>query len=82
MSVLGIMKRKPVWLVIAAVLALPIALYLAANPWPGWPAALAIPLALAGSGIAVRRRHIKTAWFLLGPLVGVSTLLAILVMSQ
>ena len=81
LSAAGIMRRKPVWLAVAAVIVLPIALYLAANPLPGWPA-LVIPLALAGAGVAVRVQHIKAAWFLLGPLVGVSGWLAIAVMSQ
>jgi hypothetical protein len=81
LSAAGIVRRKPVWLAIAALLALPVFLYLAANPFPGWPALL-VPLALAGAGFAVRRQHIAAAWLLLGPLVGISGWLAIAVMSQ
>lgn len=80
LSAAGIMHSKPAWLAVAAIMVLPISFYLAANPLPGWPV-LIIPIALAGAGIAVRRNHIKAAWFLLAPFVGVSSWLAVVVLS-
>jgi len=81
LSVAGIAYRKPTWLAVAAVIVVPITFYLAASPIPGWPASV-MPLALAGAAIAVRGRHIKSAWFLLSPLAGLSSWLAVAVMSQ
>jgi hypothetical protein len=81
LSVAGILRHKPAWLFVSAIMVLPITLYLAANPLPGWPV-LIVPLALAGAGIAIRRRYTRAAWFLLGPFVGISGWLAVAVMSQ
>jgi hypothetical protein len=81
LSVIGIVRRRARWLVVAAVIVLPFSLYLAGSPVFGW-LGLSIPLLLPAASIAIYHHHTKVAWFLLAPFVGVSGWLAIAVMSQ
>lgn len=81
LSVMGIVRRRPKWLVVVAIIALPFSLYLAGSPLFGW-LGLTIPLFLAGASISIRYRQTGVAWFLLAPFVGVSGWLAVAVMSQ
>ena len=81
LSVMGIVRRRARWLVVAAVVTLPFSLYLSGSPAFGW-LGLSIPLLLPAASIAIYHHHAKVAWFLLAPFVGVSGWLAIAVMSQ
>lgn len=79
LSVIGIVRRRPAWLIVAAFLATPFALYLAASPRFGW-LELIIPMLLIGASIAVYRQHAGLAWLLLAPMAGLSGWLAIVLM--
>lgn len=81
LSVVGIVRRKPKLLVIAAFVSLPFSFYLAGSPVFGW-LGLIMPWSLAGTAVAIYHRYTKLAWSLLAPFVGVSGWLAILVISQ
>ncbi len=81
LSVMGIVRRRPAWLVVAAIVAVPFSLYLAGSAEFGW-LWLIFPLLLLGASIAIYCHHTRTAWSLLAPFVGVSGWLAIAVMSQ
>jgi hypothetical protein len=81
LSIMGIVRRRPKWLVVAAIVALPFSLYLAGSPAFGW-LGLSIPLLLAGASVASRYDQPIVAWSLLAPFVGVSGWLAIVVMTE
>ena len=81
LSVTGIVRQKPKWLVIAAIVALPFSLYLAGSPVFRW-LGLAIPFLLVGASIASYYDKSRVAWTLLAPFVGVSGWLAIVVMTE
>jgi len=81
LSAIGIVRKRPKWLVVAAILALPFSIYLVGSPAFRW-FGLAIPLLLAGAGYSIFKNHSGVAWFLLAPFVGVSGWLAIVVMSE
>ena len=81
LSVMGILRRKPVWLAVAATVVIPFSFYLAGSPRFRW-IGLAIPLLLFGASIAVYRCRPALAWFLLVPFVGVVGWLAIVVLNE
>ena len=81
LSVAGIVRKKPIWLYVAAVIVIPFTFYLFGSPRIGW-AALMIPLLLAGAGIAVRRGRFDLAWLLLAPFVGLIAWLAFVVINE
>ncbi len=81
LSVIGIVRRRSAWLVVAAIVVVPFSLYLAGSPRFSW-LGLIIPLLLSGASIAIYYDHTRVAWSLLAPFVGVSGWLAIGVMSQ
>ena len=81
LSVMGIVRRNPRWLIVAAIVAFPFSIYVAGSPVFGW-LGLTIPLFLPGASIAIYYDHTRAAWSLLAPFVGVSGWLAIAVMSQ
>ncbi len=81
LSIMGIVRGRPKWLVVAAFVALPFSLYLAGSPAFGW-LGLSIPLLLAGASVASRYDQPMVAWSLLAPFVGVSGWLAIVVMTE
>ena len=81
LSVMGIVRKRPGWLVVAAIIALPFSLYLSGSPVFGW-LGLGIPLLLPGASIAIYYGQTIVAWSLLAPFAGVSGWLAIAVMSQ
>ena len=81
LCVTGIVRAKPRWLIVAAVLITPISLYLAAMPRIRW-IALVFPLLFVGASVAVRRSRQWLAWTLLVPLVGFFAWLAVVVMSD
>lgn len=69
-SVAGIFTKKPTLVVLGAVLAVPLGLYLLATP-PWWVKVLgvALPISLALAAVAVGRRQALLAWLLLLPFV-------------
>jgi hypothetical protein len=79
LSVMGIVRRSPAWLVVAACLATPFALYLAASPRFGW-FELIIPVLLIGASFAIYRQHTGLAWLLVVSMAGVCGWLAIVLM--
>ena len=81
LSAIGIKRRKAVWLFVGAGLLLPISIYLATTPRFGW-LGLAVPLLVAGAGVAVIKRRTKVALALHVPVVAVFGYLAVLVISQ
>jgi hypothetical protein len=81
LAVAGIARKKPALLVIATVVVTPISYYLMGSPRFGL-FALAIPLCLLGSGMAVQRRHMVLAWGLLVPFVSVMGRLAFMVLRH
>ena len=81
LSVTGIIRKKPAWLMTAAIVVLPISLYLAATPrFRG--IALVFPLLVFGAGIAVRHSKYQLAWLYLVPFVAFFAWLASLVINQ
>ena len=81
LSVMGVVRKRPKLLVVAAIVVVPFSLYLAGSPGVGWRG-LIIPLLLSGASISIYHHHTRVAWFLLAPFLGVSGWLAIAVMSQ
>ncbi len=81
LSIMGIVRGRRKWLVVAAFVALPFSLYLAGSPAFRW-LGLAIPLLLAGASVASCYNHPKVAWSLLAPYVGAIGWLAIVVITE
>ena len=81
LSAIGIVRKRPKWLVVAAIVALPFSLYLAGSPAFRW-FGVAIPFLLVGASIASNYDKTRIAWTLLAPFVGVSGWLAIAVMTE
>jgi hypothetical protein len=81
LPVIGIVRKKPAWLVTGAVIIFPISLYLAAMPRFRW-FALIFPVLLYASSVAVRQSRYWLAWSLLVPVVAFFTWLAVAVLKQ
>ena len=81
LSAMGIVRSRPMWIAIAAIVALPFSLYLAGSPAFVW-LGVSIPLLLAGASVASRYDRPIVAWSLLLPYVGGIGWLAIVVMSE
>jgi hypothetical protein len=81
LPVVGIVRKKPAWLVAGAVIIFPISLYLAAMPRFRW-FALIFPVMLYASSVAVRHSRYWLAWSLLIPVVAFFTWLAVAVLNQ
>ncbi len=81
LSVMGIVRKRPVWLIVAAIVVVPFFLYLAGTPRFRW-IAFVFPVLLFGASIAVRRSHLWLAWSLFVPFVGFVGWLAVIVMSE
>ncbi len=81
LSVVGIVRNRPAWLVVAAIIVVPISLYLFGTPRISW-IALAFPVLLFGASIAIRRSLPWLAWSLLVPFVGFFGWLAVIVYTE
>jgi len=81
LSVMGIVRRRPKWLVVGTIVVVPSFLYFAGTPRFWW-IALVMPVLLIGASIAVRRSHIWLAWTLFVPFAGFFGWLAVIVMSE
>jgi len=81
LPIIGIVRRQMAWLVVAAVIVSPYALYLSATPRFGWIAPL-FPVLLLGAGIAVHRSLPRFAWSLFVLFLGFLGWIAMIVMSE
>ena len=81
LSVVGIVRRSPAWLIISAIVVVPLAFYLFGTPRFWW-AGLLCPVLLVGASIAIRRSRPGLAWSLFVPFVGFFGWLAVIVMSD
>ena len=81
LSIMGIVRRRLAWLVVATVVAVPFGLYLAAFTGLGW-LGLIFPLLFAGASTAIYHHRTEVAWSLLAPFFGVIGWLIIAVVSQ
>ena len=81
LSVIGIVRRRSKWLVVAAIIVVPFSLYLFGTPRFTW-IALVFPVLLFGASIAIRRSLPWLAWSLFVPFVGFFGWLAVIVMSE
>ncbi len=78
----GIVSRRPVLLIVSALVAAPFSYYLGgAETWVAL-AGLALPLVLVAGAYAVKRCLFWLAWALWVPFVGGAIWLAIVVLSQ
>jgi peptidoglycan/LPS O-acetylase OafA/YrhL len=80
-SVAGILKKWSWMLVLGGVLCAPFAVYVSGYPFFHYTTLL-LPLFLFGAAWAVHAKRKVLAWALLLPLVSVSVILAIIVLSQ
>ncbi|MCX9012184.1 MAG: hypothetical protein OIN66_13815 [Candidatus Methanoperedens sp.] len=80
-SIAGIIKSKPLWLIIGAILAIPFSWYLSATPLLRH-IGLLLPLFQVGAAVAIYRHVIWLAWLLLLPLACIAGWLGIAVLTQ
>jgi hypothetical protein len=81
LSIAGIVRKKPNWLIAPAILLIPISLYLAGTPRFRW-IALVVPILLIGASIAVRRSNYRLAWALIIPFIVFFGWLAMIVLNE
>jgi len=81
LSVLGIVRSKPVWLVVSAVAVLPISLYLAGTPRFSW-VGLILPVLLFAASFAVRRSLLWLAWSCVAPVAGFFLWLGVIILTE
>jgi hypothetical protein len=80
-SVIGVKKRKPVWLIIGAILILPLSLYLSFFPFFKYTGLL-LPLFLLGASMALHKNAVWLGWLLLLPISVITFWLGIVVLLQ
>lgn len=80
-SVIGLVRKQYIWLVLGAVFALPISLYLGATPRFRYFMAF-LPLFQMCSAFAVYKRVQWLSWILLVPFAGTMLWLAYVVLTQ
>jgi hypothetical protein len=80
-SIAGVIKSKPVWLIIGAILAFPFSWYLSATPLLR-NIGLLLPLFQLVASVAIQRRVTWLAWLLLLPFAGIAAWLGITVLMQ
>lgn len=73
LSVLGLIRKQPRWLVLGAIFALPISLYLSATPRFRYFMVLLPLFQFAAAFIVYKRKKSWIAWFLLVPFISVVT---------
>jgi len=81
LSVIGIVRSRSAWLIVAAIISVPFSLYLFATPRFRW-IALVFPVLLFGASIAIRRSLPWLAWSFFVPFVACFGWLAVIVMSE
>ena len=80
-SIIGVVKRKPFWLIVGAILAVPLSLYLNMFPLFRYIGFL-LPLFQLGASKAIQKKIVWLSWLLLLPIVGITCWLAIVVLTQ
>jgi hypothetical protein len=79
LSIAGILRRKPSFLVVAGFIGIPFVAYLTAGSHlPG----LLLPLFQFGSAYAVKRQKTLMAWLLIAPMIISALMLAYVVLTQ
>ena len=81
LSVIGIVRSRSAWLIVAAIISVPFSLYLFATPRFRW-IALVFPVLLFGASIAIHRSLPWLAWSFFVPFVAFFGWLAVIVMSE
>jgi hypothetical protein len=79
LSVAGIVRKKPGFLLTAAVIVLPFALYLAATPRLRW-VGLLLPVSLLVAAAALKKGRPTVAWALLVPAAALCSYVALIVL--
>jgi hypothetical protein len=80
-SVIGVIKRKPVWLIIGSILAVPLSLYISFTPLFSY-IGLILPLFQLGASTAIHKNVVWLGWLLLLPISGITCWLGIVVLMQ
>jgi hypothetical protein len=80
-SIAGVIRSKPVWLIIGAILAFPFSWYLSATPLFRH-IGLLLPLFQLVASVAIHRHVTWLAWLLLLPFAGIAAWLGITVLMQ
>jgi len=80
LCVIGLVRRKPGWLFVAAAVAAPFSLYLAGTPRFRW-LGFFLPLLLMGAGIAVRNRRVDVGCALVALFACAAAWLAFVVLT-
>ncbi len=81
LSIAGILAKRPLLMVLGAIIFTPPALYLSGYPalrWFGW----FLPVCLAAGAYALKKHKPWIAWLLTFPALAVSAWLAVLVLTQ
>ncbi|MBE0501967.1 MAG: hypothetical protein IBX47_11045 [Desulfuromonadales bacterium] len=81
LSVIGIIRRDPLWLIAGVPFSLPSTFYLLATPRFSF-VALFLPACLLAAAFAVRHGKIAVAWLFFAPFAGFFGWLAWLVINQ
>ncbi|MDJ1421997.1 MAG: hypothetical protein M5U10_08790 [Candidatus Methanoperedens sp.] len=80
-SVAGIRRKNPAWLIAGAILAVPFSWYLSQTPLFKH-VGLLLPLFQLGAAVAVHKRVTWLAWLLLMPFAGIAGWLGMVVLMQ
>ena len=80
-SVIGVIKRKPAFLIIGAILVIPLSLYISFTPLFRY-IGLVLPLFQLGASMAIYKNVIWLGWLLLLPIFGITCWLGIVVLIQ
>jgi hypothetical protein len=80
-SIAGVIRSKPVWLIIGAILAVPFSWYLSGSPLFR-NIGLLLPLFQLGAAVAIHRHVTWLAWLLLLPFAGIAAWLGITILMQ
>lgn len=80
-SIAGVMRSKPLWLITGAILAVPFSWYLSATPLFRY-IGLLLPLFQIGAAVAVFRHVQWLAWLLILPFAVITAWLGIVVLMQ
>lgn len=81
LTIAAIFRRRWLWPMAAALIAMPITVYLAGSPAYGWLALCLSPM-LAIAGIALRYHRATLAWLCLVPFIAVTGWIAFVVANQ
>ena len=81
LSIAGIVRKKPGFLLTAAIIVMPFALYLAATPRFRW-VSLLLPVSLLVAAAALKKGRPTIAWVLLVPAAAFCSYVALIVLNE